>query len=253
MHARRDMRLLRTTMMRDICFGTVSGGAADAVCQALEAQGAGCRQPDGRRHWFDWRRSLAFSSFTGLYLGGCCSRIYALYPRVAQRLLGRAPTPREEGALSTVLDNFLHVPFVYMPTFYLSTALIRGEDFASALTTLRAHWRESVAACMVCWLPTQFLIFSVVPVGARVRCVAAGDFVWNILLSFMAHRSHAVQETEAEPRGGRLRMARTGPVRLNLAPQPPDSDAISSAADHAAGRAVGASDADCCASRPTAD
>ena len=66
-------------------------------------------------------------------------------------------------------------PFVYIPSFYLCTSLLRGEDAAHSVTALQNNWRESVLACLAFWLPAQFVIFSSVPAPARVKCVAAGD------------------------------------------------------------------------------
>eukprot|EP00966_Prymnesium_polylepis_P080406 1862718-Prymnesium_polylepis.1 len=135
----------------DIGFATASGGAADAVCQALEA---GCSGERTRR--FDWRRSFAFASFTGMYIGGVCTGIYSLYPRAARLLLQRTPSAREEGLVATIVDNFVHVPFCYIPSFYVGTSLLRGEDAVSSLASLQSNWRESVGACITFWLPVQF-------------------------------------------------------------------------------------------------
>lgn len=162
-------RLRRLTS--DICFATASGGGADAVCQALEAS---C-DPDQAHRSFDWRRSFAFSTFTGFYMGGVCSGIYSLYPRAAHGLLRRTPSAREEGLVSTLLDNLVHVPMLYIPSFYVGTSLLRGESATMGLASLQNNWRDSVLACMTFWLPAQFVIFSMVPVSMRVKCVAAGD------------------------------------------------------------------------------
>lgn len=190
----------------DICFATASGGAADAVCQALES----CT-PDQAHGSFDWRRSFAFSTFTGVYIGGVCSGIYSLYPRAAHGLLRRTPSAREEGLVATLLDNLVHVPALYIPSFYIGTSLLRGDSTATGLVSLQNNWRESVLACITFWLPAQFVIFSMVPVSMRVKCVAAGDcaplplpndarhnpltfghvvwaVTWNVALSYLAHR-----------------------------------------------------------------
>ena len=77
--------------------------------------------------------------------------------------------------VATLLDNFVHVPFCYIPSFYVGTSLLRGEGAESSLASLRNNWWESVTACITFWLPAQFVIFSMVPPAGRVRCVAAGD------------------------------------------------------------------------------
>ena len=202
-------------LLRDVSVAFMSGGVADVACQSLEG---GLGKKDALR--WDVRRSFAFAAFTGVYIGGVCNGIYSLYPRLARRLLNRAPSPREEGVVATMADNFIHVPALYIPVFYVSTSLIRGESGEAAVGSLRSNWTESVTACIVFWLPAQYVIFSMIPAAARVRCVAAGDFVWNIALSYMANRSKAAAgppPPPGVPPEAKLRTARTGtgPVRIS--------------------------------------
>ena len=57
--------------------------------------------------------------------------------------------------------------------------------------SVQSNWQESVLACWSFWIPVQFIIFSAVPAAYRVRAVASGDFVWNVALSYLAHRPQA--------------------------------------------------------------
>lgn len=187
------MSLLSARLLRDVSFTCGSGCVADAICQHIEKGNA-------EEKAFDWRRNAAFAAFTGFYIGGACSALYATYPRVAARLLGDpSPTPKAVGAVSTLLDNFVHVPFVYLPSFFLGTSAMRGHDWEEANDQLRRNWSETCVSCWGFWLPTQYYVFSVLPPAYRIRAVATGDFVWNIILSYLAHRDSKIAVDIAEP------------------------------------------------------
>mmetsp|Transcript_96451 Transcript_96451/g.245117 ORF Transcript_96451/g.245117 Transcript_96451/m.245117 type:complete len:221 (-) Transcript_96451:303-965(-) len=166
-------------LARDVTLAGTSGAAADRICQGVESAGSAS----------DSRRTAAFAIFTGVYVGGVCSGLYGLYPRIAARVLKARATPRLEGAVCSALDNFLHVPLMYIPTFYLSIGMMRGESWENSTKMFRDSWGETVVTCWAFWIPAQFIIFSKVPAALRVPAVAAGDFAWNMVLSFVANRS----------------------------------------------------------------
>lgn len=181
-------RLAVRALARDVALAGAAGAAADAICQGLEGHIDSERAVSNN---LDVRRNLAFAAFGGVYIGGVCGRIYGIYPRVAQRIFGARMTPRIEGAVSTFLDNFIHVPLLYIPSFYMCTGILRGERREDTIQTLRSSWGETVVSCWAFWIPSQYIIFSRVPVAWRVRAVASGDFVWNVMLSYIAHKKPA--------------------------------------------------------------
>jgi len=136
----------------------------------------------------DTPKAPSLAGYSGVYIGGVCGRIYSLYPRVAKWMFGAKMTPRIEGAVSTCLDNFVHVPLLYIPAFYTATGILRGEGSEAAFETLQGSWGETVVSCWGFWIPAQYVIFSKIPAAWRVRAVASGDFVWNVLLSYIAHK-----------------------------------------------------------------
>ena len=124
--------------LRDVSVALSCGAAADVACQALERRRHESKDTLSLSN-LDRRRTFAFATFTGLYIGGFCHGVYSLYPRLARYLLKRSPSPREEGAIATVVDNFIHVPALYIPSFYLGTSFLRGEDATSGLAGPRVR------------------------------------------------------------------------------------------------------------------
>jgi hypothetical protein len=80
-------------LLRDVAFAAFVGGAADVVCQKAEGNLSG-NDKDGLTEsrptivadifssngGFDFRRTCAFAAFTGLYIGGGCTFLYAQVP-----------------------------------------------------------------------------------------------------------------------------------------------------------------------------
>ena len=95
-------------MTRDAIFAGSLGLGADLVCQTFE----GAKE-------FDKRRAAAVSIFTGAYVGVVCSYVYSMYPSLAIRLL-QNPCRRKVGVVGSVTDNAVHVPALYIPSYFMT-------------------------------------------------------------------------------------------------------------------------------------
>ena len=72
-----------------------------------------------------------------------------------------------EAIIQTALDNFVTSPFLYLPTFYLSTGYLRGYDPLASMTRLHKEWWPSCVSCWKLWIPAQLLNFAFVPTYLR--------------------------------------------------------------------------------------
>ena len=129
-------------------------------------------------HKIDQRRLTAFSIF------GCCwmgAGQYVLYCRLFEVIFpGSTPTA---SLCKMFLDQFVHVPFLFLPIFYATDAWVRGEgiDYVQekyqreALTTLKANW------CI--WVPASFLSFFAIPTHWRIPYVSLVSFISTSIFS----------------------------------------------------------------------
>eukprot|EP01130_Rhizamoeba_saxonica_P017006 TRINITY_DN8030_c0_g1_i1.p1 TRINITY_DN8030_c0_g1~~TRINITY_DN8030_c0_g1_i1.p1 ORF type:complete len:162 (+),score=19.56 TRINITY_DN8030_c0_g1_i1:84-569(+) len=101
----------------------------------------------------DKRRNMVFTLFGLFYLGGFQ---YMLYCNWIPRMF--PGNTRFDLFKKVVVDQFLHHPFVYFPTFYYLNELIRGGDISSAMENYRNEGKESLFACWKIWLPAQVTI-----------------------------------------------------------------------------------------------
>ena len=89
---------------RPLVANCVSGGSfvviGDLVCQ--------CAIEDAQT--VDVPRARAMAVFGAIYTGGVCYKLYSTYPRILPAI-ARA-SPKREALSCTVMDNFLHLPFL---------------------------------------------------------------------------------------------------------------------------------------------
>ena len=172
-----ERRPLRTNMLTALGLG-----AASDVCCQVAVEGTPWRD-------FDFRRLAAIAAFSTLYNGGICTKVYPMYARLLPATM-RA-TPLREGVGSTILDNFLHSPVFYIPTFFLSTEIMRGKGFADAWAHLESGYSVTVLSTWAMWIPLQLWNFSIVPPQFRVLVLAAGGFVYVVQVDWISEWKRA--------------------------------------------------------------
>eukprot|EP00928_Gymnodinium_smaydae_P057362 TRINITY_DN40613_c0_g1_i1.p1 TRINITY_DN40613_c0_g1~~TRINITY_DN40613_c0_g1_i1.p1 ORF type:complete len:181 (-),score=27.12 TRINITY_DN40613_c0_g1_i1:133-675(-) len=160
----------------NMASGATLAFGADIVCQ---------KHVEGAEE-LDVRRTCTFTTFGMFYTGGVASIIYRSYARVLP--LVAQSTPLRFGISATLLDNFIHCPLIYTPTFYISTTLMMGHSLEYAITELRTRYFESQAACFAFWLPVMAFNFALVPPHLTVIVMQKCNFFWNIILDYLAHK-----------------------------------------------------------------
>jgi len=90
----------------------------------------------------DMRRCFAMSSFGGMYTGALCHYVYPWYPRLVLRFMPAifSSTVLWRGIGCTVVDNFIHNPIFYIPTFYLYTDAVKGASLEESKRHLQHDW-----------------------------------------------------------------------------------------------------------------
>ncbi|KAF1887115.1 hypothetical protein Lal_00046353 [Lupinus albus] len=95
--------------------------------------------------------------------------------------------PGASGAvLRLVLDQFLFSP-IFIGVF-LSTLLTLEGRPSEAIPKLKQEWFSAVLANWQLWIPFQFFNFRFVPQQFQVLAANVIALVWNVILSFKAHK-----------------------------------------------------------------
>ncbi|XP_057812358.1 protein sym-1-like [Salvia miltiorrhiza] len=96
-------------------------------------------------------------------------------------------TPGAYGVLSRlVLDQFLFAP-VFIGIFLSTLVTLEGRP-SDVIPKLQQEWFSSVVANWQLWIPFQFLNFRFVPQQFQVLAANFIALVWNVILSYKAHK-----------------------------------------------------------------
>ena len=103
-------------------------------------------------------------------------------------------------AAQVLLDQCLHHPFLYFPTFYATRELIEHgpswNSLRAALSKYRANAQEDLVALWKVWVPVTLVNFAFSPMWLRIPVVATTSLAWTAILSAMRGSS---SEVEANP------------------------------------------------------
>lgn len=128
----------------------------------------------------DYKRTFMFT-FLGLVLVGPTLHFWYLY------LSKLVTLPGAGGALlRLLLDQFLFAP-VFIGVFLSSLVALEGRP-AEVIPKLKQEWFSSVQANWLLWIPVQFLNFRFVPQQFQVLASNFVSLIWNVILSFKAHK-----------------------------------------------------------------
>ncbi|TKY62762.1 Mpv17 protein [Spatholobus suberectus] len=128
----------------------------------------------------DFKRTFIFT-FLGFALVGPTLHFWYLY------LSKLVTLPGASGALlRLVLDQFLFSP-IFIGVFLSTLVTLEGRP-SQAVPKLKQEWFSAVLANWQLWIPFQFLNFRFVPQQFQVLAANVVALVWNVILSFKAHK-----------------------------------------------------------------
>ena len=168
-----------------IAANGVSGGTFAIVGDVATQKGIeGCDSSKGRG--LDLRRVGAMALFGLFYTGPVCHTLYSSYASVLPAALLRRRGGEALG--STLLDNFVHLPVLYVPAFYIGVGFMQGQSRAKVEGELRARYSETLLTSWGYWVPFMATNFAVVPPHLRTIVMQCGNLVWSGIISFISHR-----------------------------------------------------------------
>ncbi|KAK9725933.1 hypothetical protein RND81_05G178500 [Saponaria officinalis] len=128
----------------------------------------------------DYKRTFTFT-FLGLALVGPTLHYWYLY------LSKLVTMPGTSGAfLRLFLDQFCFAP-IFIGVFLSTLMTLEGRP-SQVIPKLQQEWFSSVLANWQLWIPFQFLNFRFVPQQFQVLASNFVALVWNVILSFKAHK-----------------------------------------------------------------
>jgi protein Mpv17 len=97
---------------------------------------------------------------------------------------------RSQGVISTVADNFIHVPILYLPTYFVAVGTLQGLPVDQSIQEMQDSWWPTLGSCWAFWVPFMAVNFSLVNPAQRVKAVAGANFCWTVFLDYITqHKS----------------------------------------------------------------
>lgn len=136
-----------------------------------------------RREQLDLKRHAMFCMFGFAYLGVWQYYLYnVLFVRWCKSItkvvghVGSAP-------VKTFLDQAIHHPFLYFPSFYIVKGCMQQRAPSESLKLCYEDMWENLKALWAVWVPAQLINFSIVPMHLRIPFVAGVSFLWTVIIS----------------------------------------------------------------------
>jgi len=199
-----------------VLFSHVTSAATVAAAGDLVAQRTDSNKNNAPGiEWLDAKRAFAFTLFGATYTGGFQHFLfeYLMSPETAQSILAlpvvtaavaAAGAQYAETVSSLVvtvgrmfLNQFVAIPLLYYPFFFLISATVRGERplIAAVVNRARKVWARALLANWRFWVPCQLIQFALVPKDLQVPYCLACGVAWNTLLSRLDAKETAKNST----------------------------------------------------------
>ena len=85
----------------------------------------------------------------------------------------------------SLIDNFVHVPFLYTPVYFTSMSIIQGKNYIEMKTWVSKDFIDSILACWIFWIPANGVNFAVIPQKYQVIYMNSLNLIWSVLLNHL--------------------------------------------------------------------
>eukprot|EP00438_Fugacium_kawagutii_P031277 Skav218649 [mRNA] locus=scaffold365:667850:669880:- [translate_table: standard] len=96
-------------------------------------------------------------------------------------------TPRNPQLVAAKVDN-VHCGTIYIPAYFISVGLLQGDSFQKSKDNLMTEWSITYLSCTGFWIPFMWANWRHCAPAQRVKAMAAGNLVWNVVIDHLAHR-----------------------------------------------------------------
>lgn len=166
-----DAVYTKSPMVTAGCTMGFKAGGCDIVAQKFE-------NPEGS---LDVARIAKFSLFCLAYVGAFQHIVFNV---VYTKLFPGAGIL--VAAKKTLFDNFVHSPFLYLPSYYTYKSMVEGGSVEEGLVQYRNEGMDVLKACWALWIPAQLAIFYVLPPNFRIVANAVVGCLWEVGLSYLS-------------------------------------------------------------------
>lgn len=177
--------LVNNPLVTKVITGAVLAIAGDAMAQAT-SNGAALAN-NQKKVEYDKRRALSFAVFDS------CYRVFQhnMFPliirlgqgNVVKNVLPKFLIPAAAAIEQTALYQFVIVPCLYYPTFFVFTGFIQGLTFRQSLNRMKKQYFPCWRRNLMFWIPTQMVLFGVIAEQWQIPFACFMGMLWSMVLS----------------------------------------------------------------------
>ena len=135
-----------------------------------------------QHYWFAWENTKL--SYTAAELSPTLALFFASSAAVL-------PTAK------LILNQFVVVPFLYMPLFFTFTGYMAGLTQEESLDRAKQMYGQILLRNYCFWLPVQLLQFSLISPDWQIAYVSVASLVWTVILSSISSATATPAEAAA--------------------------------------------------------
>lgn len=177
-------RVLVNVDKRPLLFAMACGLFKNSICDTFTQ-----KTLQGKER-MDKRRLAAFAFFGTFYVGFMQYQFYnKLFPLLTKRI--RTKSRLQRAMLGAAYDNFVILPFFYLPTFYAVKQIFAGSGGVDeAWAVYKENLTSDLPVSWMIYLPAQFLNFGFLPFNLRVPFTTLVGFFYITGLSYFRGEMH---------------------------------------------------------------
>ena len=163
----------------DIATAGITGGIGDYIAQLYEAPKStstpGAEAPNKSKFVFDYRRTIAYGTFAGVYTGGFQHLWFS-------RLCQKYPNP----TVQLAINQGLAIPLLYYPILLWMVPKMRARSVQEKIALRKnIDVKAMIPKNWAFWLPLQFIQFRFVPVKFQIAYCSICGLIWKVILSVL--------------------------------------------------------------------
>lgn len=174
----RQARQVSPAKRANFFFALLSCGISGAADLTVQMANGPSKMSD-----LDARRIMSMSMFGLCYTGFVQRLIYLRFD-----LWFGIGNSMKQSILKLCMDTFVHAPFIYIPTFYMTTGMLQGLGWSASSEKLLNKYNETLLSYMLIWPVPMFVCFRCIPETRRVVFIAAVAFVEKSIYSYLGNR-----------------------------------------------------------------
>jgi len=140
------------------------------------------------RNW-EWNRTLGMGSFGLLYVGLFNAWVYRKYLVIFARIKHQ----NLNLSARVLTDNFIHVPFLWLPTFYYWMGYFKGHEVEETTELFQRTFLTTLCGSWILWIPSTAFNFKYIPPQFRILFMCMVSFCDKIRLSYTVNRKNPIK------------------------------------------------------------